>query len=109
MATVATEDITRAGVEPTLNPASAGGDEFTPGNHTFVLVRNASGSSVTATIPTTATSDDMAVADITVAVPAGEDRVIGPLPHRLVAGSNGLGDITWSATTSVSFAVLDAS
>jgi hypothetical protein len=108
VATVNTQDISRAGVAPTYNAASGGGDKFGPGANVFVHVKNAGGASVTPTFVTPGLVAELAVADsalVTVPATTG-DRMIGPFPSELFAGSDGLVAVTWSATTSVTFAVL---
>lgn len=107
MATVSTEAIGLAGLNATYNAASAGGDKFTPTDKTLIHAKNGSGSQITVTIVTPGTSiGGAAIADLTVDVPAGEDRFIAPFPANHFAASDGLADLTWSATTSVTFAVL---
>jgi hypothetical protein len=108
VATVSVQDVSRAGTTPTYNAASGGGDKFSPGAHVFVHVKNASGSTVTPTFVTPGQIQELAVADsASVSVPATTgDRMIGPFPPEIFAGSDGLVAVTWSATTSVTFAVL---
>lgn len=107
MATVATQSLAFDGTAPTYSAASSGGDKFTPGNHTFLHVVNGSASSVTATITTPGDVDGLAIPDREVAVPAGEDRMV-PVPARTYKAADGLGSVAWSATTTVTFAVLYA-
>lgn len=107
MATVATQTITQAGLAPAYSPASAGGDSFTPSPSTFLHLKNASAAAVTATFVTPSTFSGLAIADLTVSVPAGADRLIGPMTAEMFrAADDGLADVTWSATASVTFAVL---
>jgi hypothetical protein len=105
MATVATQKITTTGAALAYSAASGGGDKFTPGTYTYMHVVNGGGSPVTATLATPGTVDNLAVADRTVAIPAGESRMV-KLPAELYRGTNGLGDVSWSGTTSVTFAVV---
>jgi Ca2+-binding RTX toxin-like protein len=108
MAVIATQNISRAGGAATYAAVSAGGDKFTPGDHTFVHFKNASAGSVTVTLVTPLTQDGLAVDDVVVAVGAGADSFIGPLPGHLFRGSDGYGSITYSAAASVTLAVLAA-
>lgn len=82
---------------------TAGPDEFANDGRTTLTVRNGSGSSVTITIPSAAACNQGGTHPITVAVPAGEDRLIGPFElgrfGRTVA-------LTPSAHASVSAAVV---
>lgn len=106
MATITADAIGLTGTEPTYNNADAGGDKFTPTERTFLHVKNGSAGSITATITTVTTVIGQAVADVAVAIPAGEERLIGPFPRNHFAGSDGLADVAWSATASVTFAVV---
>jgi hypothetical protein len=107
VASVATQPLALSGADPTYSAASGGGDRFTPGQSTFLHVKNGSGSSINATLTVVGKVEDLTPANRVVAVPAGADRKI-PLPADLYASADGLGDIAWSATTTVSFAVLRA-
>lgn len=107
MATVATQQVTRAGLAPAYSAASAGGDAFRSGPTTFLHVKNASAGSITVTAVTPGTIDGLAVADLAVAVPAGGERMVGPMSGELFNDPvDGLADITWSASASVTFAVV---
>lgn len=108
MATVATQSISRAGLAPAYAAASAGGDSFSPGDRTFVHIKNGSAAAITATLITPGTVDGLAVEDVAVAVPAGGERMVGPLsPELFRERADGLGDVTWSAAASVTFAVVN--
>lgn len=105
MATVQSERIQIAGTEATYNAASAGGDKVAPGDDVVLHVKNGSAGEITCTIVTPGTVAGQPIGDVAVAVPAGEDRFIGPLVREHFA-SDGLVDITWSASASVTFAAL---
>lgn len=104
MATVATQSVTATGAALTYSAASGGGDRFTPAPRTFMHVVNGSVADVDVTIVTPGTVDGLAIADRVVTVPAGENRLF-QLPTTYKS-ADGLGDVTWEATTSVTFAVL---
>jgi len=92
---------------PTLVAATSGGDSFSPGDHNVFYVKNGSGASINVTIDVTATVYGLAAPDITVAIPAGDEAFLGPYPAGEVAqGSTGLCDVTYSAVTTVTVAVL---
>lgn len=103
MATLTTQTITRAGVDPALSAAAGGGDSFTPGDDVFLHVANGGGGSITVTIAGQGTIvPNMDVPDVVVSVTNGQDRMIGPFPFTLFADpSDGLADITYSGVTSV--------
>lgn len=106
MATVAPQRPNLSGLAATYAAASAGGDKFDPGEHVMAHVKNASAAAVTVTIVTPNTVVGLAVADAGGSVPAGGDRFFGPFPREHFAGSDGLVSVTWSATASVTFAVI---
>ncbi len=107
MATVATQTITQAGITPAYSAASTAGDSFTPGDRTFMHVKNGGTAAVTATFVTPATFSGLAIADMARNVPAAGEAMIGPLTAAMFRdATDGLGDVTWSATTSVTFALL---
>lgn len=106
MATLATEAVSKSGLNATYAAANAGGDSFTPDRSTFLHVKNGDAASKTVTIATPATMAGLAIDDVAVTIPAGEDRFIGPFPPDLFADTDGLADITYSAVTSVTVAVI---
>lgn len=111
MATLATQNISRAGIAPTYAAAAGGGDKFAPTKDTYLHVKNGSGGALTVTIVTPkTTSFGAAISDIAVSVPATSERVIGPFPQQHFADTDdGLGDITYSGVTSLSVGVFSLS
>lgn len=107
MANLATQAITRAGLEATFAAASGGGDTFTPDSDTFLHVKNGSAGSITVTVVTPReVISSVATADLAVAVPAGEERELGGFPAEIFADpTDGLADITYSDVTSLTVAV----
>lgn len=108
MATLAIQPIDLDGVEPTYTAAAGGGDAMLPGKHNFLHVKNGGGSSVTVTLVTPITAHGLAVDDQTVAVPAGEERMVRVPPERYRNPSTGLASITYSGVTTVTVAALRA-
>lgn len=107
MATVSTEVVDIDGLGATYNAASGGGDKFTPGDRVFLHVVNGSAASITATAATPGTIVGQSIPDAQCTVPAGAERLWGPFPARLFAGQvDGLVAVTWSATTTVTFAAV---
>lgn len=84
--------------------AAAAGDKFKPAKNRFLLITNADSSSHTATVATPNTVQGQAIADVACVVPAGKTLLFGPFPPEDFAGSDGLAAITWSATTSMTWA-----
>lgn len=111
MATLSVQSVVEAGLNATYSSAAAGGDTFanTNDNRIIIHVKNGDASSKTVTIAPEVASRSvsgfgtMTKATISVAIPAGEDRFIGPFPFTAF-GVNP--DIQYSAETSVTLAVL---
>lgn len=107
MATLTTQAIGLAGINPTYASAAGGGDKVSPGDRSFIHVKNGSGSSVTVTLTATASVRGQTVGNVTVSVPASGERMIGPLTSDLLAGvSDGLVAVGYSSATSVTIASL---
>lgn len=106
MALVNAQQIALAGLAAAYSAASAGGDEFKPDENIVLHVKNASAASINATIVTPGKVLSQDIGDIVVAVPAAGERFIGPFPREHFRAADGNADITWSATASVTFAVL---
>ena len=105
MATLTTAAITPAGTDPAFVAATGAGDKVVPGDTTYLHVKNASGVSVTVTITAVGLCSQGSTHSSVVAVPAGADRVIGPITgSRFAAVSDGLAAVTYSAVTSVTVA-----
>lgn len=111
MATLTVQSITESGLNATYSNAAAAGDTFanTPQGRTFLHVKNGDASSKTVTVTAVDASEDfpgwgtMSKSNVSVAIPAGEDRFIGPFPIKAFGGDP---DITYSAVTSVTVAVM---
>jgi hypothetical protein len=70
------QEIVRTGLDPSYEAANTDGESVANDGRTFVHVDNASGGSINVTVVHPGTVDGLAVADLVVAVPAGEDRMI---------------------------------
>jgi hypothetical protein len=105
MATVGVGNITRAANVEALAPnaASAGGDRFAAGGRVFAYFANASGAPITVTVATPGTVDGLAIADLTISVPAGGYAVRGPFPEHLFGDAGGLVSLTYSTETDLTF------
>lgn len=107
MATLATQTVALAGLNPTYASAAAGGDKCEVGDRNFLHVKNGSASSVTVTLTATAAVRGQAVANLTVAVPASGERMIGPLAADLLQNqTDGLCAVGYSASATVTVASL---
>lgn len=107
MATLGTQVIALAGLNPTYGAAAGGGDKCEVGDRNFLHVKNGSGSSVTVTLTATAAVRGQAAANVTVSVPASGERMIGPLSADLLRNAtDGLCAIGYSSATTVTVASL---
>lgn len=112
MAAMTIQTVTKAGLSPAYAAAADGDTIANPTDQrTLLHVKNGGGGSITVTIPAvlSAISDprvgSVDVADLSVAVPAGEERMIGPFPAAYVDSA---GDVTvnYSGVASVTAAAL---
>ena len=108
MAAFTTQNITRAGVTPSYSAVSAS-DTFTPSANTFVHVKNAGASPDTVTIQVLqGDPPGLTIADISISVTNGQERMIGPLPPNFFADpTTGAGTVTHSFTTSVTAGIFN--
>lgn len=96
-----TEDVLTA----TYYAASAGGDRVRPG--AVLHVKNANAAPAVITMVTPATVDvDLAVADRTRTVPNATERFLVVPTNQAYRDADGMVALSWSVTSSVTFAVL---
>jgi hypothetical protein len=78
-----------------------------PGNDVFLHVKNGGGGSITVTVDSVTPCNQGGDHDLAVAVPAAQERMIGPLPaSRFANATTGLVNITYSGVTTVTVAAL---
>ncbi|WP_432169054.1 hypothetical protein [Streptomyces sp. 1222.5] len=109
MTALVTQVVPNVGLDVGAAPvAASNGDTAACGQGTFLLVKNGSGSAVTVTLATPGQVDGrLAIADSTFSVGATTGLGIIPLIPGLYADpSTGLATITYSATASVTVAVV---
>jgi hypothetical protein len=105
MATLDVTDIARTGVELSGSAAASGGDQFTNTGSEFVAVTNGQGDALVVTITTPNTVDDLAIADRTVTIGAGETYLIGPFSRANYNDSSGYVQLSYDDETSVTVQV----
>jgi hypothetical protein len=98
---------TSAGLAPAYEPANVAGNSYRLATGRVLHIKNASGASVTVTIPTPGSVDGLAVADRTVAVPAATDRFIALSKQSVYQQTGGTAHVDYSAVTSVTVAAFD--
>lgn len=103
MATLTEQVISRPGASLGLVAATGGGDDFVNTGQQFLVIRNDDASTKTVTVVTSQTVDGLAVADLSVAVPAGNIVVVGTFFVSVYGTSVSL---TYSDVTSLTIGVL---
>jgi hypothetical protein len=102
-------DLDESGVEPAYTAATVTeGDQFANDDRTFVHIKNGSGGSIDAVIQASESSvfmkgfGDILLPDVTIAIPAGEERMFQCPPARF--NSSGKCTIICSSVTTVTMA-----
>lgn len=107
MATLTTQVVSIAGLNPTYSAAGGAGDKVACGERVFVHVKNGSASAVTVTLTATGAIRGQTVTSPTVSVPASGERMIGPIAAELFQSpTDGLAAISYSATATVTVAAI---
>ena len=113
MADLTIQKVVEAGLSANYANAAAGGDAVLNVTGDVVLhVKNGDAASKTVTVTAQRTSQsvsdfgEMSKSNIQVAIPAGEDRFIGPFPKAAYNDGAGKVQVTYSAVTSVEIAAL---
>ena len=96
------------GIAPTYATAASGGDTFANNGKTFLHVKNGGGSSINVTLASQVDSPPAgtAASNKVIAVAAGGEKMIGPLPEYGYNDSGGLVHVSYSAVTSVTVAAI---
>lgn len=103
MATLTTQQITRAGITPTYAAVAGGGDACEVGDDIFLHFKNTNAATCTVTlaIPATAsTYANVAYTNTAVVIPATTgDKMIGPVNALYRDATTGLCTLTYSGTS----------
>lgn len=94
------------GLDPTYAAADVAGDKFANDGSLRLVVKNASGGSVDVTVASPANCNQGVNHPVTVAVPAAEERIIGPFRRDRFNDGDGNAAVTYTAVTSVTVAVI---
>lgn len=113
MTDIPVQQILSAGVKPTYQAAAAGDTMPQTSNaRRFFHVKNGAGVTRTVTIPKSSLSlnvagyGGIAISDIVIAIPAGEERMIGPFSD-LYKDGNGKIPINYDVITTVTVAAIE--
>jgi hypothetical protein len=101
MAELTVQEIVIAGLEETFAAAAGGGDTFKNDGRTFFHAKNASVGDITLTFTTPGKIHGVAIADPTVVVTAGEERLVGPFDPSIFNSSAGLVAVGYSGVTTL--------
>lgn len=105
MATVMTpNNVNFTGLTQSLVAAVAGGYDVPTGPNIFLIINNASGASITATLSVLAKYRGLTIADNAITVGAGATKIVGPILPELFADTDGYANLALSATASVTLA-----
>lgn len=96
------------GLTPTYVAASAGGDTFSNQGTAYLFVKNGGATSINVVLDSQAKCNHGFDHDLTIAVPAGEEKLIGPIDPSRFNDPTGLVHATYSDVTSVTVAVVRA-
>lgn len=100
------QQVLNTGLEATFSSANADGNYFINDGKTFIEIVNSDGSDHNIVIDSPVECNQGSSHDITVTVTAGERRHIGPLSKSRFNDDNGYVNVTYSAVTSVTIAVM---
>ena len=103
---VTVQDVERSGLEPSYEAANGDGDAFENNGRVVFHAKNGSGGAITLTFQTPGMVDGLAVADRTVSIPAGEERMCGVFPPSDYNQSDGDVYVDYSGVTSLTVAAL---
>ncbi|MDO7487044.1 hypothetical protein Q5O89_16875 [Peribacillus frigoritolerans] len=107
MAVLAPQAVLQSGLQPSFTSAGAGGDSFVNDERVYLHVKNASASPVTVTINSFTPCSHGFDHDLTISVPATTgERLIGPFQANRFNNDNSMVSVTYSATASVTVAVI---
>ena len=86
--------------------AVADGEKFANTGVEKILIQNDNVASVTVTVQTPATADELAIADREIVIPAGEIHYLGPWPTKWYNDANGFVNFACSPYADVSLGVI---
>ena len=109
MAVLNVQQAKRSANPVTLAQADSAGDSWANTGAEALLVENTGTGSVTLTFTTYKQVDGLDVADLQVAVPAGETHLLGPFPTDVYNDPDGNAQVSYSSTSGVKVALVKVS
>ena len=107
MATLNVQRVSLSGLEPSFSNCDSGGDEFVNSGKAFIWIKNNDTSAHTVTIDSQEPCSYGYDHDVSVQVPAGEERLIGPFPKNRFNDSEGKVQISYDGVTNLQIAVIE--
>lgn len=107
MATLNVQRVSLIGLAPVFVAASVGGDEFVNSGRAVLHVKNDDTTNKTVTVNSQTPCNQGFDHDVVVTVPASGELVIGPFPKNRFDDANGKVQVTYSAVTAVTVAVVE--
>lgn len=105
MATLTVIVPTYSGVNLGPVAAAGGGDKFVNTGNELIYIKNASGVSINLTLDAQAVAG-LPITDPVIAVAAGAEKIVGPFDPRYFTDASGFLNLSYSAVTSVTIAVI---
>lgn len=107
MSDLTVQHIVLSGLTPTYAAASAGGDAFLNSGRVLIHVKNAHTSPQTVTVNSQALCSQGFDHDVAVAIPASEERMIGPFSKERFNDPLSKVQLTYSGVTALTIAALE--
>lgn len=109
MATLTVQAVDLDGLKPSYGVCASGGDEFVNSGKDFIHVKNGDASPHTVTVDSQQACNQGFDHDAAVAIPAGEERMIGPFSKDRFNDSEEKVQISYDAVTSMTIAAIRVS
>ena len=106
MAVLTVQDIKHTGLNPSFVAAASGGDQVPNDGRTFIYVKNGGGGSINVTVDQKKKCNHGFDHDAVVAVPAGQERIIGPFTKHDFDNASNQFEVTYSGVTTVTVAAI---
>lgn len=98
--------ISGTGLKPLYTACSADGDQFLNSGRDFIHIKNGAVSPQTVTAVGQTPCNEGSLHDLVIAIPASEERMIGPLPTTRFNDVNGYVQLTYSAVVTLTIAII---
>jgi len=104
MANITVQQLSQLGVDPNFIAADVAGDTPSNDGRTVVHVKNDGSSPIDVTIDSVEKCNQGFDHNLTVSIPAGDEKIIGPFDIKRFNNENSRLNISYSAVTSVTVA-----